>query len=110
MSGATSTFATSCFRSRASDIGFDVANWKYDFEGCVLTTVDGSRRVAVDEPSDSAAKAQETNMVENFSAQVLAGTLDPAWPEAALKTQTVLDACLASARAGGADVALEPRP
>ena len=95
---------------QGGDIGFDVANWKYDFEGCVLTTVDGSRRVAVDEPSDSAAKAQETNMVENFSAQVLAGTLDPAWPEAALKTQTVLDACLASARAGGADVALEPRP
>ncbi len=95
---------------QAGEIGFDVANWAYEFEGCVLSVHDQSRRVSIDEPSDSAAGAQETHMVENFSAQVLAGTIDPFWPEVALKTQTILDACLASARAGGADVAIESRP
>ena len=95
---------------QGEEIGFDVANWSYDFEGCVLALVDQSRRVAVDEPSDSAVTAQETNMFRNFAAQVLAGTLDPLWPEVALKTQTILDACLASARAGGKDVAVESRP
>jgi hypothetical protein len=33
---------------------------------------------------------------------VLAGKVDPTWGEIALKTQIVLDACLASARNGGA--------
>ena len=94
----------------AGEIGFDVANWAYEFEGCVLAVRDQSRRVSIDEPSGSAPEAQECHMIENFSAQVLAGKLDPFWPEVALKTQIILDACLASARAGGADLAVESRP
>ena len=95
---------------QGEEIGFDVANWDYDFQGCVLAVNDRSRRVSVDEPSDSAVHAQETNMVENFANLVLAGKTDPMWPDVALKTQIIIDACLASARAGGAEVAVEPHP
>lgn len=45
--------------------------------------------------------AQDTLMIRNFAAQVQSGQLDEFWPEVALKTQLVLDACLASARADG---------
>jgi predicted dehydrogenase len=43
--------------------------------------------------------AQDTLMFKNFAAQVESGKLNADWPEIALKTQLVLDACLASARA-----------
>lgn len=42
--------------------------------------------------------AQETNMVRAFADQVLSGKLNDAWPEWALKTQIVMNACLESAR------------
>ncbi|HLX71547.1 MAG TPA: Gfo/Idh/MocA family oxidoreductase [Verrucomicrobiae bacterium] len=42
--------------------------------------------------------AQETNMVRAFADQVLSGKLNDAWPEWALKTQLVMNACLDSAR------------
>lgn len=43
--------------------------------------------------------AQDTRMFRAFAAQVRSGRLNPEWPEIALKTQLVMDACLASARA-----------
>jgi predicted dehydrogenase len=46
------------------------------------------------------AVAQQTNLFRNFANQVLSGQLSEAWPEIALKTQRVMDACLESARAG----------
>lgn len=51
--------------------------------------------------------AQDTLMFRHFAAQVLGGSLNAAWPEIALKTQLVQDACLASARAGGNLVTVE---
>lgn len=45
--------------------------------------------------------AQETSMVHAFSAQVLSGKLNAAWPDWALKTQIVTNACLDSARSSG---------
>jgi hypothetical protein len=59
------------------------------------------KRFAATEYSDGTPDAQETNMIRTFSGLVLSGKVDPFWPEVALKTQTVLDACLASARKGG---------
>lgn len=43
--------------------------------------------------------AQDACMFRNFATQVRSGNLDTSWPEMALKTQLVMDACLASARA-----------
>jgi predicted dehydrogenase len=62
------------------------------------------RRFAVTEYSDGTPDAQETNMIRTFSGLVLSGKPDMTWGEIALKTQLVLDACLRSARAGGAIV------
>lgn len=42
--------------------------------------------------------AQDTRMFRHFAAQVFSGKLNPDWPEIALKTQLVMDACLESAR------------
>jgi len=43
---------------------------------------------------------QETNMVRTFAEQVLSGKLRNDWPEWALKTQIVINACLKSAQSG----------
>ena len=64
------------------------------------------KRFAVTEYSDGAPDAQETNMIRTFSTLALGGKPDPMWPDVALKTQLVLDACLASARNDGKLVAL----
>ena len=45
--------------------------------------------------------AQEVNLFRNLTEQVRTGQLNPAWPEAALKTQMVMSACAESARAQG---------
>lgn len=60
------------------------------------------KRFAVTEYSDGAPDAQETNMIRTFSGLALSGKVDPFWGDVALKTQVVMDACLASARNGGA--------
>ena len=44
--------------------------------------------------------AQDARMFRNFANQVRSGKLDATWPGMALKTQLVMDACLASARDG----------
>lgn len=76
---------------------FNVKGTRYHWES-------HPRRFAVTEYSDGAPDAQETSMIRTFSGLVLGGKPDPFWPDVALKTQTVLDACLASARNGGAMV------
>jgi len=45
-----------------------------------------------------ALTSQETNMVRAFADQVLSGKLNEAWPEQAMKTQIVTNACLDAAR------------
>lgn len=50
--------------------------------------------------------AQDTLMIRNFAAQVQSGKLNEFWPEVALKTQLVMDACLTSAREGSRAVSL----
>lgn len=47
---------------------------------------------------ESRNMSQEANMFRNFAAQVLSGGLNEDWPQWALKTQRVMDACLESAR------------
>jgi predicted dehydrogenase len=44
--------------------------------------------------------AQEANMIRNFANQVLSGKLNDAWPDWALKTQIVTNACMDAARTG----------
>jgi predicted dehydrogenase len=51
--------------------------------------------------SPTTASSQETLMFRNFAEQIRSGAVNEDWPAAALKTQQVLDACMASARRGG---------
>jgi predicted dehydrogenase len=44
--------------------------------------------------------AQDANMIRAFADQVFSGKLNDSWPQWALKTQIVTNACLDSARAG----------
>lgn len=73
---------------------FDVQNVRYNMRR-------HSRRDAVTEYSNSQPGAQEVNMAATFGRIVATGQLDPFWPEVALKTQRVLDACVRSSQADG---------
>ncbi len=50
--------------------------------------------------------SQEANMIRNFVNQVQSGKLNDDWPQIALKTQQVMDACLKSARDQSRSIAL----
>lgn len=84
-----------------SEVAFQVCKPAFRLEGCDFNMEDHTQRVAVHEYSNAAPNAQESNMFAAFSRLTLAGTPDPFWGDIALKTQQVLDACLASARRGG---------
>lgn len=84
-----------------SEVAFDLSRHHYRIEGCDFKYEPHTRRFAVREYSDGAPDAQETRMIRTFSDLVLQGQPDGFWSDAALKTQRVLDACLASARKGG---------
>jgi predicted dehydrogenase len=91
---------------RGGEISFEAQNAVFNINGCDFSMESRPRRVVVTEPSHGHADAQETNLFRNFAASVLAGRLNGLWPEAALKTQTVMEACLESARGGGSPVEL----
>jgi predicted dehydrogenase len=57
--------------------------------------------------SDSKFVAQDSAMFRNFANQARSGKLNEDWPEVALKTQQVLDACMESARNGMRPVLLD---
>ncbi len=91
-----------------AEVGFEVSNPVSRVTGCDFIMEDHRRRVAVDEPSNSARTSQEANMFRTFAALVLSGQPDDAWGDMALKTQQVLDACLRSADSGGRMVEVDP--
>jgi predicted dehydrogenase len=57
-----------------------------------------STLIPTEENGDGAADSQESNLYRNFSNQILSGKLNPLWPQIALMTQRVSDACIQSAR------------
>jgi hypothetical protein len=59
----------------------------------------GETGLYLDTPTTPAS--QEALMFRNFANQIRSGVLNEEWPETALKTQQVADACLASARGDG---------
>ncbi len=77
---------------------FEVNNAALQLNGCDFNMEAHWRRHAVPEHSNSHQNAQETNLFRNFSEQVRAGSVNESWPEMALQTQQVMEACLESAR------------
>lgn len=82
-------------------VGFDVHRADFDVRGCDFRMTGKSRRITVPEHSHGHATAQETRLFRSFAEAALAGRPDSGWPDEALKTQMVMEAALASARAGG---------
>lgn len=82
-------------------IGFETGNAVFEVRGCDFEMQPGQKRIEVDEYSHSHATAQETNLFRNFAQQVQTRELNALWPEMALKTQMVMEACVESARTEG---------
>jgi len=91
-----------------NEIAFETGTAGITFQGCEVLSESKTRQWTVPEPSHGQPGSQETNLFRNFAAQVQSGTLNDAWPDYALKTQQVLNACLESARADGSLIALPP--
>jgi predicted dehydrogenase len=87
-----------------NEICFDVFDADLKVVGCDFNMEPNRRRVTVSEYSNSHATSQETNLFRNFAAAALSGKLNHDWPEMALKTQAVMEACLESARASGKEM------
>ncbi|TWT49812.1 1,5-anhydro-D-fructose reductase [Thalassoglobus neptunius] len=89
-----------------NELGFEVNKPVFNVNGCEFVMERHRTQHTIAEYSNNAPDAQEVNLFRNFSNIVLSGEIDPFWPEASLKTQIVMDACLASARQGGATIEL----
>jgi predicted dehydrogenase len=81
-------------------LAFDVVNSTFEVKGCDFVLQPGRRRVVVDEFSNSHPTSQESGLFRNFARLALSGHPDPHWPDIAMKTQRVLDACMHSAQSG----------
>jgi len=88
------------------EVSFTTSQSHFEIDGCLFHMEDHSSRVAVREFASNHPTAQETKLFRTFGNLVLGGAPDPHWPEISLKTQQVLDACLASAREGGSERAV----
>jgi predicted dehydrogenase len=86
------------------DVGFETNRPVFNVFGCDFNMEDHTRRHRLAEYSNSFANSQEANLFRNFAGLVLSGKTDPHWPDIALKTQQVMDACMRSARSDGAMV------
>jgi predicted dehydrogenase len=83
---------------------FAVSRPEFIVKGCQFDMHERCVDEEINEPSSNAPGAQEVEMFRVFSDLVLEGKIDAHWPDIALKTQIVVDACLKSARNGGAAV------
>ena len=82
------------------ELTFEVNRAVHNVRGCDFDMEAEWRRFTVPEFSNSDPSAQETNLFRDFARQVRTGTLNESWPEMALKTQRVMEACFDSARQG----------
>ena len=81
-----------------SEASFETNTPSFRVDGCQFNMEAHIRRHSVEEHSNNHPSSQETNLFRNFSEQVLSGSLNSQWPEEALKTQRVMEDCLAAAR------------
>jgi predicted dehydrogenase len=92
-----------------NQIAFQTGNPVFDVQGCDFEMQPHCRRWAVKERSHSHPTAQESQLFRHFAEQVKSGTLNPLWPEVALKTQQVMQACRESSLSQGRPVEVDPK-
>ena len=80
-----------------SELGFEVNNAEFEIQGSDSNMKPHFTRHRVNEYSNSFPNAQERHLFRDFAAQILTGELNEDWPEQALKTQQLLNACYQSA-------------
>ena len=85
-------------------IAFQTGNPVFDVQGCDFEMQPHCRRWVVKERSHSHPTAQESRLFRHFAEQVQSGTLNALWPEMALKTQQVMQACRESSLRQGRPV------
>lgn len=85
-----------------SELNFDIANHSFQVLGCDFNMERHVEHRGVREYPNSWPNSQETNMIRAFSNSALSKSPDAQWPKWSLATQSVLDACLESARSGKA--------
>ncbi|MEO0445050.1 MAG: Gfo/Idh/MocA family oxidoreductase [Verrucomicrobiota bacterium] len=90
-----------------SELSFERTRSDFEVNGCQFNMARGRRKDTIAEYSNNHPAAQETRLFACFSELVLEGKVDPHWPDIALKTQRVMDACYASARNEGQPIHLD---
>jgi predicted dehydrogenase len=90
-----------------TQVAFETGNPVFNVQGCDFEMQPHLRRWIVKERSHSHPTAQESRLFRRFSEQVRSGTINPLWPEIALKTQQVMQACRESSRAQGRTVEVD---
>ncbi len=91
----------------AAHTQFSLTRSQFVLDRCRADMLGGHHIETLNEPSNNAPGSQESGLFQTFSSLVLSGRLDPHWPRISLLTQQVLDACLASARQGGLQLAFQ---
>lgn len=87
-----------------TQVTFETGNPVFAVQGCDFEMQPHHHHWRVQEHSHSHPTAQESQLFRHFADQVKSATLNPLWPEMALKTQQVMQACRESARAHGQPV------
>lgn len=90
-----------------AELGLELHQHDVVMDNCRWNVGRHTRRLAVKEYAGGEPGAQEVTMLKRFSDIVLRREPEPHWPETALQTQLVLDACLKSAGQDGKPVAVE---
>ncbi len=85
---------------------FSITKPEFVVNDCDFEMQENREEVSIVEPGNSAANSQESNLFRRFGDIVSSGKLDSHWPDAAMKTQQVLDACMQSANASGKVISL----
>lgn len=75
-------------------------------DNCTFSMEHHPKRWAVSEYDAGHSTAQEVRMIRAFSEAVLSRRLNPLWPQWALRTQKIMDACYESSLKGGTPVVL----
>lgn len=89
-----------------NEVSFRIDRSALNVVGCDFYMEARRPEIFVNEYSSSHATAQETNLFRNFVDQVRSGNLNAQWPEIALNTQKIMQACYESAVSGGVPVHL----
>lgn len=87
-------------------LSYAVSKPEYHIRGCDFRMESHGEEVWVVESAHGTPNAQESNLYRAVSTRILEGRREPWWVEVAWRNQVLIDACLASARAGGREVSV----